>query len=780
MNSLKSFFCLFLIGLLCFSLPTFAQKKFTISGKIKDKGTGEMLIGATVTVKELKGVGTVANSYGFYSITLVEGSYNLLGRFLGYKEQSVAVTLNKDLILDIILEDDTEKMLQEVVVTDTKEGDNVTKPEMGMEKINIKSISNIPVLLGERDILKTIQLMPGIKSAGEGSSGFSVRGGNYDQNLILLDEAPVYNASHLLGFFSTFNSDAIKDATIYKGTAPAQYGGRLSSTVDLTMKDGNNQKLGVSGGIGLIASRLTLEAPIVKDKGSFIISGRRTYADAFLKLSSDPDISNNSLYFYDLNMKANYKLSAKDHIYLSGYFGRDKLGFGSSFGIDWGNATGTLRWNHLYNSKLFSNTSLIYSNYDYNIKVGAGGSDFKIFSQIKDLNFKQEFEYFANPNNSWRFGANVIHHTITPGEISSNNASTNVGGSSLQQRYSLESAIYANNSWKANDKLNINYGLRISNFTVFGKGDFYELDERKNIKSTTRYESGEVVKNYLNFEPRISMSYTMTPSSSLKLAFTRNTQNLHLMSNSTSTSPTDKWIPNSNIIKPEIANQASLGYFKNFKDNEFEFSIETYYKALENQIDYKDGADVLRNDAIETQLLFGKGRAYGVEFFLRKNKGKLTGWIGYTLSRTERQIDGINNGNWYAARQDRTHDISIVMMYQASEKWTLSANWVYQTGNAITFPSGKYQTDGQVVNYYTERNGYRMPAYHRLDFGATRKLSNTKRFSSELIFGLYNAYGRQNPFTINFRQSETNPNITEAVQTSLFRWVPSVTYNFKF
>lgn len=780
MNPLKLFFYLLFLTFLGFSTPLLAQKKFTISGKIKDKSTGEMLIGATVSVKELKGVGTIANTYGFYSLSLPEGSYTLLGRFLGYKELNTPILLDKNLVIDFILEDDNEKFLEEVVVTDTKEGDNVTKAEMGMEKINMKSISNIPVLLGERDILKTIQLMPGIKSAGEGSSGFSVRGGNFDQNLILLDEAPVYNASHLLGFFSTFNSDAIKDAAVYKGTAPAQYGGRLSSTVDLSMKDGNNQKLGVSGGIGLIASRLTIEAPIVKDKGSFIISGRRTYADAFLKLSSDPAVSNNSIYFYDLNMKANYKLGKKDHLYLSGYFGKDKLGFGSSFGIDWGNSTGTLRWNHLYNSKLFSNTSLIYSSYSYNIKIGAGGSDFQIFSQIRDLNFKQEFEYFANPNNSWRFGANVIHHTITPGEISTNNADSNLGNADLQQRYSLESAVYATNSWKANDKLNVVYGLRISNFTVLGKGNFYDLDERGNIKNITSYENGEVVKNYLNFEPRVSMSYSVNNSSSLKVAFTRNTQNLHLMTNSTSTSPTDKWIPNSNIIKPEIANQASLGYFKNFKENEFEFSVETYYKALENQIDYKDGADVLRNDAIETQLLFGKGRAYGVEFLIRKNKGKLTGWIGYTLSRTERQIEGINNGNWYAARQDRTHDISVVLMYALSSKWTVSANWVYQTGNAITFPSGKYQVNGQVVNYYTERNGYRMPAYHRLDLGFTRKLSDTKRFSSELILGLYNAYGRENPFTINFRQSETNPNLTEAVQTSLFRWVPSVTYNFKF
>lgn len=745
-------------------------QSFTISGFINDKTNGETLIGAAVQVMNKAVRGTTSNEYGFYSITLPQGSYELAYSFIGYQEQTINISLTENKTINIGLEEFSTN-IGEVVVSASSVNEKISQSKMGVEKVNVGTISKLPVLFGEKDILKTMQLLPGVKSGGDGQSGFTVRGGSIDQNLILLDDAPVYNASHLLGFFSTFNSDAIKDVTLYKGTAPAQFGGRISSVVDVKMNEGDNQNYGVSGGIGLISSKLNIEGPVQKGKSSFLITGRRTYADIFLKLTDQ--FKDNNLSFYDLNAKFNYYLSDKDRLFVSGYFGRDRLGLNNRFGIDWGNATATLRWNHLFNSKLFSNTSFIYSNYDYNIDIQNNVNPFSILSRIRDWNVKQEFQYFSNAKNEWKFGYNIIYHAITPGQITNEESTDNP----YQLRDGIESAIYATNDWQATDKLKINYGLRLSNFIVLGGSDYYTLDDNKNITDTIRQSNP--VKSYLNFEPRLSLSYTLNKNSSLKVAYTRNTQNMHLITNSVTTNPTDKWIMNTNIIKPEIGDQVSLGYFHNLKENMFEFSAETYYKSMQNQIDYKDNADE-RAPAIETQLLYGKGRAYGLELLLKKNQGKLTGWLGYTLSRTEKQIDGINQNQWYAARQDRTHDISIVTMYDISKRWNVSAVWVYQTGNAITFPSGKYEVAGQTTWLYTERNGYRMPAYHRLDLGATFKLKERKRFNSELSFGLYNAYGRENPYTITFEQSDTDPNKTVAVQTSLFRWIPSVSWNFKF
>jgi CarboxypepD_reg-like domain/TonB-dependent Receptor Plug Domain len=757
-----------------------AQDKFTVSGAVKDARTGEELIGASVRLKEKPSVGTITNEYGFYSLTLDKGTYTLLIDFIGYTQVERVLVLDKNQKLDVLI-GETAKQLAEVVVSARKVDENIRTAQMGVERIDIKDVANIPVLFGEKDILKTIQLLPGVKSAGEGQSGFFVRGGAVDQNLILLDEAPVYNANHLLGFFSTFNSDAIKDATLLKGNAPPQYGGRLSSVLDIKMNEGNNQNFGGSGGIGLISSKLNLEGPIEKDKSSFLVTGRRTYADLFLKLSPDSSINNNTLYFYDLNAKVNYKMSANDRLFLSGYFGRDKLGFGDQFGIDWGNTTGTARWNHVWNAKTFSNTSLIYSNYDYQIKIASGATDFRITSQIEDWNLKQEFQFFPNPSNSWRFGVNVIHHTVSPGNIT--NASTDGSGiniGNLQKRKSLESALYAGNEQELGDKWRLNYGLRFSMFNVLGGSNYYNIDAKGNIIDTLKYAAGEVVKTYVYLEPRVSVSYILNTSLSLKAAYARNTQNMHLLSNSTTSSPTDRWVSSSNFIKPEIADQVSIGYFQNFADNKYEFSAETYYKTMQNQVDYRDGADLRINDVVETELLFGKGRAYGIELLLRKKTGKFTGWIAYTLARTERQIEGVNNGNWYAARQDKTHDIAVVGIYQLNPKWTFGATWVYQTGNAVTFPSGKYTVADQILWYYTERNGYRMPAYHRLDFSATLQLKKRKRWSSELAFSVYNAYGRENAYTIAFKESKTDPTKTEIEQTSLFKWIPSVSYNFKF
>ncbi|MBL7818276.1 MAG: TonB-dependent receptor [Saprospiraceae bacterium] len=757
-----------------------AQERFSVSGAVKDAKTGEELIGASVRLKDKPTVGTLTNEYGFYSLTLEKGTYTLLFDFIGYNQVEKTVVLDKNQKFDVSI-GETAKQLSEVVISAKKADENIRTAQMGVEKIDVKDVAKIPVLFGEKDILKTIQLLPGVKSAGEGQSGFYVRGGAVDQNLILLDEAPVYNANHLLGFFSTFNSDAIKDATLVKGNAPPQYGGRLSSVLDIKMNEGNNQDFGASGGIGLISSKLNLEGPIQKDKSSFLLTGRRTYADAFLKLSNDSTLNNNTLYFYDLNAKVNYKLSSKDRLFLSGYFGRDKLGFGDVFGIDWGNATGTARWNHVWNDRLFSNTSLIYSNYDYKIKISQNSTNFNITSQIEDWNLKQEFQFFSNPNNSWRFGFNVIHHDIVPGNIT--NESTDGSGPTfgdLQKRQSLESAIYAGNNQKIGDKLELNYGLRLSVFNVLGGSNYYNIDTKGNITDTLDYAKGSIVKTYINLEPRLSLAYTLTPSVSLKAAYARNTQNMHLLTNSTTTSPTDRWVSSSNIIKPEIADQFSIGYFQNFADNKYELSLEAYYKTMQNQVDYRDGANLRVNDAVETELLFGKGRAYGLELLLKKKSGKFNGWISYTLARSERQLDGVNGGSWYPARQDRMHDIAVVGIYQLNPKWTLGATWVYYTGNAVTFPSGKYNVADQILWYYTERNGYRMPAYHRMDLSATWQLKKGKRWESELAFSIYNVYGRENAYSINFRQSETDPTKTEVVQTALFKQVPSISYNFKF
>lgn len=773
----KLFLTIILFGIL--SQLSLAQSKFTISGTVTDAKSGELMIGATIRVKELPSVGAVSNEYGFYSLTLPQGQYTLQTSLLSFADQAIPVNLLANRRLDLVLTE-ASQTLQEVVVKTTAANDNVSNPTMGVEKLSVKDIKTIPVLMGERDPLKVLQLLPGIKSAGEGNSGFNVRGGNSDQNLILLDEAPVYNASHLLGFFSTFNADAIKDLAIYKGGMPAQYGGRLSSVLDVKMNDGNNQDFHASGGIGLISSRLALEGPIQKDKSSFLLTGRRTYADAFLKLSNNSDINQNTLYFYDLNAKLNYTLSAKDRVYLSGYFGRDKFGLGDLFAIDWGNATGTLRWNHLYNDKLFGNTSLIYSQYDYQVGVANGSNQFNLKSSINDINLKQEFSYFPNPKNAMRFGVNVIHHRITPRTRTATSENSSINTTHDPARSSFESAVYFTNKWQPTEKFNVEYGLRLTSFAVMGGSNYYTLDANQNIVDTLKYASNQVVQHYFNAEPRLSIAYVIRPDLSVKASYTRNVQNLHLLSTSSASTPNDRWIQSSNLVRPEIADQVALGFFKNLNDNAFEFSTEVYYKAMQNQIDYKNGADFTYSDNLETQLLFGKGRAYGAEFLFRKKTGQLTGWIGYTLSRTEKQIGNINNGSWYPAKQDRTHDISVVGIYKLSPKWTLSGTWVYNTGNAVSFPTGKYRIDGVVFFNYTERNGYRMPAYHRLDLGATVQFRKRRNFESDLAFGLYNAYGRANPYAINFEQSSSDPSVTEVQRVTLFKYVPYVTYNFKF
>ncbi|WP_437918065.1 TonB-dependent receptor [Sphingobacterium sp. LRF_L2] len=762
-----------MILLLCGGSFVKAQQNVTLSGSIKDKQTGELLIGVTVRVENHQNLAVAANEYGFYSLTVPAGELTVVVSCTGYTEQKQVLQLNKNLKLDWFLEPGNN--IEEVMVTSAQKNKNLTVAEMGTETLDIKSISKLPVLFGEKDVMKTIQLLPGVKSNGEGSSGFSVRGGATDQNLILLDEAPVYNASHLLGFFSTFNSDALKDANIIKGNSPAQYGGRLSSVMDVKMKDGNNQDYNVSGGIGLISSRLSVEGPIQKDKSSFIVSGRRTYADIFLRGSED--FSDSKLYFYDLNAKANYQINENNRIYISGYFGRDVLGFGDTFGTDWGNTTATLRWNSIINSRLFSNTSVIYSDYDYKINFQSSGNDFGLNSKITDWHLKQDFSFYANSKHTVRFGLQSIYHTIDPSQVSG----SSVSSFPSQTRRSWENAIYANDDFKINSKLTVNYGLRLSTFTVLG-GDTFNIYESGEKTDSIVLADGKFGKTYLNLEPRFTANYRLYDHTSLKIGYARNTQNLHLLSNSGSGNPTDQWIGTSYTVKPEISDLISLGYSRNFGSNNYELNTEVYYKKMQNQIDYKNGAEITFNGSedIESELLFGDGRAYGLELIFKKKSGKLTGWISYTLSKTERKIDGINDGEWYNARQDKTHDLSVVATYELTPAWTLSGLFVYSTGNAVTYPTGKYEVLGQTVFQYTNRNADRMPSYHRMDLSATYEPNKGKRFQGSWTFGVYNVYGRENAYTINFEDNPDRPGTTRAMQTSLFKWVPNVTYNFKF
>ncbi|WP_440134830.1 TonB-dependent receptor [Chitinophaga sancti] len=768
------------LALLISSLTSFkaiAQHKFTISGIIRDKTSGETLIGASIHVLQQSNYSSTSNNYGFYAIVVPEGTYTLVVSYTGYKADTISIPLAKDLVRNVSLSP-SSGLLSEVVITSQASKDRLSSAQMGTQKLSTAEIANVPVFLGEKDIIKTIQLLPGIKTTGEGSGGFYVRGGNIDENLLLLDEVPVYNATHLLGFFSTFNSDAIKDLTLYKGAMPAQYGGRLSSVVDIRTKDGNNQAFHGSGGLGIISSHLNLEGPLVKDKGSFMISARRSYADVFLKLSSNEDVKNSNLYFYDVNAKLSYNLDDHNRVFISFYNGKDNLKISDDFALYYGNTTGTFRLNHNFNSHLFSNTTVSYSNYHHNVEISDKSSNTKIESTIRDFGLKEDFQYFMSNDDRINFGITTTHHTLNPGLIDASQNST-YNSQILDKKYALESAAYINHElgW---GKLKINYGLRLSVFNIFGPGKYYTYNAEGDPADSTKYDAADLVKTYINLEPRAAASYQLDSISSLKFAYSRNTQNLHLITNSASTQPTDLWILSSPNVQPEIADQVSLGYYRDLSKGRYEFSSEIYYKQLQNQIDYKDGAALSVNNYVESQLLYGKGRAYGVELFLKKKAGRLTGWISYTLSRTERQIEKINEGSWYAAHQDQTHNLAIVTIYQLSKKVTLSANWVYNTGNAVTYPSGKYEINEQTVFLYTERNGYRMPAYHRLDIGLTIAGKKRRRWSSDWNFAVYNAYGKQNPYFIEFKNDPANPNRTIAQQTALFRWVPSITYNFAF
>ena len=718
----------------------------------------------------------------------------------GYQSTTIDLSLHDDKTLDVEL-NSTDVELQEVVVSGQRAENNVQDVKMSREELKIEKVKSLPALFGEVDILKTIQLLPGIQSAGEGTTGLFVRGGSADQNLVLLDEATVYNPAHFLGFFSVFNPDAIKNLEIYKGGIPARYGGRLSSILDIQMNEGNNKRLALTGGIGSISSRLTVEGPIKKGESSFIVSGRRTYADLFLKLSSNDNIRNNTLYFYDLNAKANYKLSDKNKLFASGYFGRDRFGVADQFGLDWGNATATLRWNHLFSERLFLNTSAIYSNFDYGFDINTDVAKFTWNANLKEYNLKFDFTYFPNPENTLDFGYQVTLHKFEPAKIIPR-GDTNFEALLLDDKYALEQAVYIGNSQQLNDRISLEYGLRYSTFQHIGPGTVYEYEEGKplsdeTISNTIHYNSFKNIKFYHGLEPRFSARYLLTTNSSLKASYNRMRQYLQIASNSTAGLPIDRWIPADRYVRPLIGDQIAAGYFRNLRNNTLEASVELYYKWMQHIIDFKSGADILLNNNIETEISEGKGWAYGAEFLLKKNTGRLTGWVSYTLSRTRRQVADINGGLPYNARYDRIHDISVVSSYQVNPRLSVSATWVFSTGAAVSFPAGRYQLNGQSVAYYDPymRNAYRMPDYHRLDLSAVLEGKNRKhrRWQGSWSISVYNAYARKNAFSITFNEVTNNdpnydpdtdgPIVTKgpgAVKTYLFSIIPAVTYNFKF
>ncbi len=773
-----------------FPFIAFCQNKYTISGYVKDSLSGETLIGATISVVN-KTKGIASNRFGFYSITLPEGTYNFICSYIGYVSQIKTIQLNGN--LDYNFEMMPKMTTEQTVVISSKRRDaNVKNAQMGKIDLSMNQVKAIPAFLGEVDVLKTIQLLPGVQSAGEGSSGLYVRGGGPDQNLILLDDAVVYNTGHLFGFFSIFNGDAIKNTSLIKGGMPAQYGGRLSSVLDIAMKEGNDKTFEMEGGIGLIASRLSIQGPIKKNKASFIVSARRTYVDALVKpfIKKTNSFYGSGYYFYDLNAKVNYKFSEKDHLYLSGYFGKDRFDFVNgeqslNVKIPWGNGTGTLRYNHVFNSRLFSNTTLVFNNYNFKFDAIQNNLEFDLYSGIKDLNVKEDFDLYPSSNHKLKFGALYTYHTFTPNVVTGSQDSVKFMPNNAEKKYAREGAVYLQDDWDVSDKVKINIGLRGSGFQQVGPYKFYTTDANGNRLDSTVYGSGKPVKTYLGLEPRFTIRYSLNDQTSLKASVTRNFQYIHLVSNAGTTLPTDLWVPSTLIVKPQISWLYAGGIFENFNDNMYETSIEVYYKNMQNQIEYEEGYTPATLEDTENFFTFGKGWSYGSELFINKTKGRLTGWIGYTLSWTFRRFPHLNSGYKYYAKYDRRHDISVVGIYELSKKWKLSATFVYGTGNAATLPERFYIYDGVLTQEYSAINAYRLPAYHRLDFAATYTPNKhpERRLKSNWVFSIYNVYNRKNPYFIYFDQTGSPYDGTlqvQAKQVSLFPVIPSVTWNFKF
>ncbi|WP_422091063.1 TonB-dependent receptor [Tenacibaculum ovolyticum] len=790
----------FLFGISLFLfLPVFSQEKHTIRGVIKDAKNGETLLGATIYLKEISN-GTLTNEYGFYSITAPKKKYTLVVSYIGFEEIVKEIELNKDTTLNFELKESSTTLSEVIINAEESERINIKKPQMSVSKLKASTIKQIPAVLGEIDVLKVIQLLPGVTNNGEGSGSFHVRGGAADQNLVLLDEAIIYNTSHFFGFFSVFNNDAIKDIKLYKGDIPSKYGGRISSVLDVRQKDGNSKEFGLTGGIGLISSRLTAEAPLFNKKGSFLISGRSSYAHLFM--SGIEDLEDDKISFYDLNLKANYKINDNNHIYLSGYFGRDVFNLSNVLENNYGNASGNLRWNHIFNDQLFSNLSLIYSEYDYHVSLAPLQLDWK--ANIENYNLKYDFDYYVNNKIKLDFGASTIVHSLNPGIITPTSEDSFVNPVISDIKRALENGIYIGAEHKLTDNFTANYGLRLSNFMRLGGQSLNtyvnnqpvvyneELDIYENgvVSGETYFGRSESIKTFNNLEPRLGLSYQLDEKSSVKASYTRSAQYLHLISNTTSVTPLDVWAPSGQFIKPQLSNQYAIGFYSNLKNKEYSLEVETYYKTVDNRIDYIDGSDLFITNAnnIETEILNGEARAYGVEVLVRKNKGNLKGWLSYTLSKSEQHTPGgtvgglgINGGEWYNSSHDRTHDFSVTTSYELNKRWKLGANLVYQTGRPVTYPNSQYEYESLAIANYSKRNENRLPAYHRLDVSATYIPSKNanRRWKGEWVFGLYNLYNRSNAASISFGQN-SQTGINEATRTSIFGIVPSVTYNFKF
>ena len=774
-----------------------AQEKYTLSGTVTDNQSNETLIGVNIIIPEIQS-GTITNEYGFYSITLPKGTYKIQISYLGFKTYTETITLNTDMVKNFELEEAAES-LDEIVIKEDVERLNIKKPQMSVNALSIKTIKNMPVVLGEVDVIKSIILLPGVTSGGEGASGFNVRGGAADQNLILLDEATIFNSSHLFGFFSVFNPDAIKDIKLYKGGIPARYGGRVSSVLDIYQKEGNSKNYKIGGGIGVVSSRLLAEGPIVKDKGAFLIGGRASYAHLFLPLIDEDNT--NVAFFYDLNTKLNYKLNNNNNIYLSGYFGRDVFSISESFKNTYGNTVVNLRWNHLFSDKLFSNLSLIYSDYFYGLELDFVGFEWN--SGIRNFNLKYDFKHYLSNTFQLNYGINNIYYKFNPGEIKPNREDSGIIREKLFDKYANEFGAYLDAEHRISDKFSLQYGLRLSHFTRLGQDglniyqdnnpllfnetlQIYEAAEPIEVQNLNRSNS---IKTYTNLEPRLALAYAFNDNTSIKASYNRMAQYLHLLSNTNSPTPLDVWTPSGKYIKPQLLNQYAIGYFKSINDNEYSFETEVFYKDIKNRIDYIDGANLIANNAIEQDILNGKARAYGLELLLRKNEGDFKAWLAYTLSKSEQRTSGrtssetgINNGEWYRSPYDKTHDISFNGSYELNEKWRFGTNLVFQTGQPTNYPTGQFEYQGLTIPIYDgSRNDERLPAYHRLDISATltpRKNKNRK-LQSEWVFSIYNLYNRRNAASITFGQNDETF-VNEAVRTSIFGVVPAVTYNFKF
>lgn len=782
---------------ICLLLNTFlfAQEKHTISGTVKDAGNGETSFGASVYL-EGTDIGTVTNEYGFFSITAPNGEYTLVVSYLGYDKLTQQVSLTKDQKLIFELNALTTSLNEVVVHAEEGEQTNIKTPQMSVSKLKMETIKQMPAVLGEVDVLKSIQMLPGVTNNGEGSGGFNVRGGAVDQNLVLLDEAIIYNTSHLFGFFSVFNADAIKNVKLYKGAIPARFGGRVSSVLDVHQKEGNNKNYEVTGGIGLISSRLAAEGPIVKDRSSFLVAGRSSYAHLFLPLV---DIDETA-YFYDLNLKGNYRLNENNKLYVSGYYGRDVLKFGGIVENNYGNILGNIRWNHTFNGKLFANLSFNYSQYDYQVVLDFLGLDW--VADIENYNLKYNLKYSLNQKIKLDFGANGIFYKFNPGVVKPTSDDSSINYLKLDQKRAVEGGVYVSAEQEITSKLTASYGIRYSMFTRLGGQalNTYQNNlpvvydpELKIYEEGTRigeqqYDKNESIKSYGNFEPRIGLAYQLNDRSSIKAGYTRTAQYLHLLSNTSSITPVDVWAPSGKYIKPQIGDQYAFGYFRNFKNETYSLEAEVYYKTVDNRIDYVDGSNLIGNNTIETEILKGESRAYGLELLIKKSKGQFTGWLAYTLSKSEQKTlggnaggPGINNGNWYNTPYDRTHNVSFTGSYQLTDKWSFGANAIFQTGRPVTYPNAQYEYEGISIANYAGRNENRLPAYHRLDISATYKPNNkpNRKWKGEWVFSIYNVYNRKNAASISFGQNrETGAN--EATRTAIFGIVPSVTYNFKF